>query len=113
LSVSVPHRKTPRFSAEGRRSRIRHHDIVGILPQYEEMEGVGVGVSWRDKRRDFRHYNIVQIFGITTTVCVQYRYYHSTRRQRSRYWRLAEGQTRRFSALRFQPNLRFGVERPA
>jgi len=27
---------------------IRHHDIVQVLPQYEEVRGVGVGVSLRD-----------------------------------------------------------------
>merc|ERR1712161_32995 len=54
------------------------------------MKGVGVGplqlalgVLRRDKRRDFWHCD--QIYGISTTICVQYRYYnfyHSTRRWR-------------------------------
>mmetsp|Transcript_31969 Transcript_31969/g.35607 ORF Transcript_31969/g.35607 Transcript_31969/m.35607 type:complete len:97 (+) Transcript_31969:126-416(+) len=32
--------------------------ILRLLPQYEEVEGIGVGVSRRDERRNFRHYNI-------------------------------------------------------
>jgi len=43
--------------------------ILGLLPQYEEVKGVGVGVSQRDKRRDLQyrqkiwHYNIDLIYG--------------------------------------------------
>jgi len=32
--------------------------ILRLLPQYEEVNGVGVGVSRWDKRRDFWNYNI-------------------------------------------------------
>ena len=37
--------------------------LAQILPQYEEVKGFGVGVSRRDKYRDFGH-----------------KYYHSTKR---------------------------------
>merc|ERR1711865_918338 len=57
------------------------HLVEGQTPRFlTMMKGVGVGslllafgVSWRDKRRNFRYYD--QIYGILATVCVQYQYY--------------------------------------
>jgi len=42
-----------------------YYNIDQILSQYEEVKGVGVGVSQRDKRHDFWYYNINWIFSIT------------------------------------------------